>query len=89
MAVRYSHEEAGAVAPSVFPHLCYRPPAPRNGRVLEQLGTYDPMILDVNARGEAQQRANPVLAERGSQAQRQGGNLDQEVRQRRHPRGEA
>ena len=40
----------GAEASAVLPHLCHRLAQPRDGRVLEELGTYDPLIPNVDAR---------------------------------------
>ena len=45
-----SHEEDGPQASAVLPHLRHRLRAPRDGRVMEELGTYDPMVADTDAR---------------------------------------
>ena len=39
---------------------------PRDGRVLEELGTYDPMVHETDAQRAAQARPHPVLVGRGA-----------------------
>ena len=55
---------------------------PRDGRVLEELGTYDPDGAGDRCPGDAQLRADQVLAERRRPAVGQGQRVDQEVRRR-------
>ena len=62
---------------------------PRDGRVLEELGTYDPMVPDTDARALAQDRADRLLAGGRRAAVGQGQRADQEVRRRGHALGPA
>ena len=45
-------KKMGRIAPALLPHLRHGIARPRDGRVLEQLGTYDPMIPETDARAE-------------------------------------
>ena len=62
---------------------------PRDGRVLEELGTYDPMVPDTDARALLKGGADQLLAGRGRPAVGQGEGVDQEVRHQRHARQRA
>ena len=50
MAVRIRMKKIGPKASALLSHLCDGHPRPRDGRVLEELGTYDPMVPDTDAR---------------------------------------
>ncbi len=45
-----SHETLGAEASLLLPHLRHRYPRPRDGRVIEEIGSYDPTIPLTDAR---------------------------------------
>ena len=46
----HPHEEDGPCPSRLLSHLCDRQARPRDGRVLEELGTYDPSVPDTDAR---------------------------------------
>ena len=59
---------------------------PRDGRVLEELGTYDPLVADTDARALLNAERITYWLGVGAQPSDKVQHADQEVRRRRHAR---
>ena len=72
MAVRIRMKKMGRKHRPFFRICAMDSRRPRDGRVLEELGTYDPMVPETDARAVAQRRADRLLAGRRRAAVGQG-----------------
>ena len=81
-----SHEEDGPQASAVLPHLRDGHRAPRDGKVLEELGYYDPMVTDTDARALLNGERIAYWLRVGAQPSDKVRRADQEVRHERHAR---
>ena len=64
MAVKIRMKRMGRKHRSFFRICAVDSRNPRDGRVLEELGTYDPMVHETDARAHAQDRPYQVLVGR-------------------------